>query len=87
MPTEYSPSGGSSKSTLARRRGVRHLGQDVGAVPGVGPAGGAAMVQAVRGQPGRDDRARPASAGVGHEGDTAGVPIVAGPGRGGRSGR
>ena len=52
MPTEYSPSGGRSKSTLGAQQGVGDLGEDARAVAGVRlGAGGAAVVEVVqRGQ-------------------------------------
>ena len=59
MPTEYSPIGGRSKSTLGAQQGVGDLGEDARAVAGVRlGAGGAAVVEVVqRGEALRDDRA------------------------------
>ena len=78
MPTEYSPSGGRSKSTLGAQQRVGDLGQDAGAVTGVRlGAGGAAVVEVVqRREALGDDAAGAAAAGVGHEGDAAGVLVV-----------
>ena len=79
MPTAYSPGGGRSKSTLGAQQRVGDLDQDAGAVAGVRlGAGGAAVVQVVqRGEAlRRRCRATAAAAGVGHEGDAAGVLVV-----------
>ena len=78
MPTEYSPSGGRSKSTLARSSASGTWVRMPAPSPELGSEPAAPrwsrLCSAVR--PGGDDRARPASAGVGHEGDAAGVLVV-----------
>ena len=78
MPTEYSPSGGRSKSTLARSSASGTWVRMPAPSPEFGSEPAAPrwsrLCSAVR--PAATIDARPAAAGVGHEGDTAGVLVV-----------